>query len=103
MEEITEADTNTPSDRRIERRRQVRNKIKGLIPFMAGILAALLGLLIYNLLKPAPEPITLKQVNAAVAEAMASATPAPAYSAQVYQVIQPSLVLIQSSGSDKSG
>ncbi|OGO38563.1 MAG: hypothetical protein A2W35_16050 [Chloroflexi bacterium RBG_16_57_11] len=65
--------------------------------------AALLGLLIYSLLKPAPEPLTLKQVNAAVAEAMASATPAPAYSAQVFQVIQPSLVLIQSSGPDQDG
>ena len=29
------------------------------------------------------------------ASAMASATPPPAYSAQVYQVIRPSLVLIQ--------
>ena len=78
-------------------------KVKSLIPFAAGIAAALLGLLIYSLLKPAPEPFTIKQVNAAVAEAMASATPAPAYSAQVYQVIQPSLVLIQSTGPDKAG
>jgi S1-C subfamily serine protease len=71
--------------------------------FSAGILAALLGLLIYNALMPDPEPLTIKQVNAAVAEAMASATPAPAYSAQVYQLIQPSLVLIQSTGPEDGG
>jgi S1-C subfamily serine protease len=34
-------------------------------------------------------------VKDTVAMALASATPAPAYSAQVYQIIQPSLVLIQ--------
>jgi len=71
-------------------------KIKRVIPFSAGIVAALLGLLAYQTLYPAPEPLTLKQVNQAVAEAMASATPAPAFSAQVYRIIQPSLVLIQS-------
>jgi len=103
MEEKTAAFTYTRSDRWRQRLRQVRSNVKSLIPFSAGIAAALLGLLIYSLLKPAPEPLTLKQVNAAVAEAMASATPAPAYSAQVFQVIQPSLVLIQSSGPDQDG
>jgi S1-C subfamily serine protease len=103
MELRTEADPSPRSGRWRERWRQIRVKVKSLIPFAAGIAAALLGLLIYSILKPAPEPLTIKQVNAAVAEAMASATPAPAYSAQVYQVIQPSLVLIQSTGPDKAG
>jgi len=103
MEEKTEADPNPQSGLWRNRLRQVRKKSKSLFNFTAGIAAALLGLLIFNALKPPPKPLTLKQVNAAVAEAMASATPAPAYSAQVYQVIQPSLVLIQTIGLDKSG
>jgi S1-C subfamily serine protease len=86
-----------------ERWRQIRKKMKALFPFIAGIFAALISLLAFNQLNPPPEPLTLKQVNAAVAEAMASATPPPAYSAQVFRVIQPSLVLIQSTGKDKSG
>lgn len=78
-----------------DRWRRIWTSIKRLIPFSAGIVAALLGLLVFQAFYPAPEPLTLKQVNLAVAEAMASATPAPAFSAQVYRIIQPSLVLIQ--------
>ena len=103
MELKTEADPGSRPDQWRERWQQVRLKVKHLLPFSAGIAAALLGLLIYNALQPPPEPLTIKQVNAAVAEAMASATPAPAYSAQVFQVIQPSLVLIQSTGPDQEG
>jgi S1-C subfamily serine protease len=61
-------------------------------------LAALLGLLLFRWFFPPSPPLSVEEVNQAVAQAMASATPAPAYSAQVYQVIQPSLVLIQSRG-----
>lgn len=63
--------------------------------FSAGILAALLGIVIYNALFPAPQPLTQEEVATSFISAMASATPAPAYSAQVYQVILPSLVYIQ--------
>jgi len=58
---------------------------------------------VYNVLLPAPPPLTTREVNEAVAQAMASATPAPAYSAQVYQVIQPSLVLIQTQAPGANG
>jgi S1-C subfamily serine protease len=71
-----------------------------LVPFAAGAVATLLGLVLYSALTSPPQQITLDQVNIAVAEAMASATPAPAYSALVYRAVQPSLVLIQVSGSD---
>lgn len=70
------------------------------VPFALGVAAALLGLVLYNTLNPAAEPLTMKQVDAAVAQAMASATPAPAFSVQVYRAIQPSLVLIQTGGRD---
>ena len=65
--------------------------------------AAFIGLFAYNALYPAPQPLTVKQVSTAVAQAMASATPAPAYSAQVFRIIQPSLVLIQTKSQDANG
>lgn len=64
-------------------------------PFASGAFAALLVLFFYNLLIVKPNQLTVEDVNMSVAIAMASATPAPANSALVYQVIQPSLVLIQ--------
>jgi S1-C subfamily serine protease len=67
-----------------------------------GVAAALVGFVLYGAFNPPAEPLTMNQVNTAVVQAMASATPAPAYSAQVYRAIQPSLVLIQTSGPDES-
>jgi S1-C subfamily serine protease len=75
-------------------------RLKRWVPFASGVAAALLGLVLYNALNPPAQPLTINQVNAAVAQAMASATPAPAYSAQVYRAIQPSLVLIQTGSTD---
>jgi S1-C subfamily serine protease len=64
-------------------------------PFAGGVLAALAALLLYNALAPAPRPLTTREVSNVVAQALASATPPPAFSARVYQQIQPSLVFIQ--------
>jgi S1-C subfamily serine protease len=79
-----------------DRFRRPRAALRRAGPFLAGLAAAFLGLFIYNALFPGPAPLTTRDVSAAVASALASATPAPAYSALVYQAIQPSLVLIQS-------
>ncbi len=65
------------------------------MPFASGVFGALLVLFFYNLLIVKPNQLTVEDVNMSVAIAMASATPAPANSALVYQVIEPSLVLIQ--------
>jgi S1-C subfamily serine protease len=76
------------------------------VPFAAGVLAAFTALLLYNFLFPAPLPLTTREVNDTIVQAFASATPPPAFSAQVYQVIQPSLVLIQTEvpgAKDKEG
>lgn len=81
----------------------MRARMHSFTPFIAGVLAALCGLLLFNLINPQPDPLTTGQVNEAVAQAMASATPAPAFSARVYQAVQPSLVLIQTSEHDEHG
>jgi S1-C subfamily serine protease len=77
-------------------------RLKRWVPFASGVVAALLALLLYNAIHPAVQPLTMDQVNTAVVEAMASATPAPAFSVQAYRAIQPSLVLIQTGGTDES-
>ena len=83
--------------------RRLRSGARKTAPFLAGMLAAFAAIVLYNLLFPPPAPLTTSDVNKAVAQAMASATPAPAFSEQVYQVIQPSLVLIQSQATGTDG
>jgi S1-C subfamily serine protease len=77
------------------RLQRLRAGVRRAAPFASGVLAALTALLLYNLLVPGPRPLTTREVSDTVARALASATPPPARSALVYQVIQPSLVLIQ--------
>jgi S1-C subfamily serine protease len=69
-------------------------------PFVTGVSATLLAILLYNLLFPGPHQMSTREVNDLVAQAMASATPRPSYSSQVFQAVQPSLVLIQTKGED---
>jgi S1-C subfamily serine protease len=67
------------------------------------MLAALLGLFLYNTFFPGAKPLTQTEVNDAISNAMASATPRPAFSTYVYQIIQPSLVWIEAEGVDANG
>lgn len=77
------------------RMKNIASLLRRGLPFASGVFAALLALLVYNLVVVRPNQMTPAGISTSVAEAMASATPPPAYSALVYQVIQPSLVLIQ--------
>jgi S1-C subfamily serine protease len=71
--------------------------------FGAGVAAAFLAILLYQVLVPPPRPLTTSEVNESIAHAFESVTPAPAFSEQVYQVVQPSLVLIQAQGTTADG
>jgi S1-C subfamily serine protease len=82
--------------------RRLRTGIKRALPFVLGVMATLLVVLIYNKINVPPAQLTRREVNEAILQAMASATPLPPYSQRVYQVIQPSLVLIQAIGPDES-
>ena len=81
--------------------RRLRTGIKRALPFILGVMATLLAFLIYNRLNTPPAQLTRREVNEAILQVMASATPLPPYSQRVYQVIQPSLVLIQAIGPDE--
>lgn len=65
------------------------------LPFVYGVFAALVTLFLYHLLIVQPQQLTLDDVEGSIVEVMASATAPPAYSAQVYEIIRPSLVLVQ--------
>src|SRR5689334_2305238 len=92
----TSGEEDTPSDlatspllRWRARLRDLRAPARRARMFAAGVAAAFLGLVLYQLLFPGPRPLTSHDVNDSIAHALASVTPGPAFSEQVYQVIQP--------------
>jgi S1-C subfamily serine protease len=78
-----------------QRLHHLRPHIRGTALFAAGVFATFTAILLYNVFVPAPSPLTQQQVNDTIAQALASATPPPAHSAQVYQIIRPSLVFVE--------
>lgn len=88
-----------PTSSNIERlktgMKHIASLLRRSLPFASGVLAALLAFLLYHYVIVQPNQLSTDDVNVTIAQAMASATPPSAYSAQVYQIIRPSLVLIQ--------
>ncbi len=78
-------------------------RLRRLTPFVAGVAAALVAVLMYGTLFPGRPPLTLEDLDETVADALASVTPAPAYSEVVYAAVRPSLVLIQTKEPEGSG
>jgi S1-C subfamily serine protease len=73
----------------------VRARVGRFGPFAAGAGVALAAVLLYGILAPSTPPLTRQNVDEAIASALASVTPPPAFSEQVYREVQPSLVLVQ--------
>lgn len=94
-EEFNPASTITTSHRSPTWKHALRPVVKRLRPLLLIILCLLLALFLYHTLFPAPIPPSQRDIDARVVQAMASATPPPAYSNQVYQIILPSLVFIR--------
>jgi S1-C subfamily serine protease len=82
------------SESNVVKTKSLRDRVRASLPFASGVLAAFLAIFLYNFLFPS-NSLSAPEVQAVVANALASATPRPAFSSQVYQIIQPSLVLIQ--------
>jgi S1-C subfamily serine protease len=88
--------------------RRIRAGSRRASPFVAGIVAAFLAIVVYGLLNPPAQPLTTRDVREAVASALASQTPGPPLGELVYDAVRPSIVLIEtdavdSNGSDSSG
>jgi S1-C subfamily serine protease len=67
-------------------------------PYATGGAIVLAVVSLLAVLIPSPPRLTQDDVDARVQEALASMTPAPAFSEVVYQAVRPSLVLIQTEG-----
>jgi S1-C subfamily serine protease len=76
---------------------------KSIITFFSGMILVIILMWVYTSFIANKEPLTLNDVNEAITQILASATPPPAYSAQVYQTIRPSLVLIQARTFEENG
>ncbi len=98
QDEPASAPTPPPSGRPSRARvtlRGARARLRRSAPFALGVAAALIAVAIYAVLAPGPRPLTQQDVAKSISDALASQTPAPALSQEVYQAVQPSLVLIQ--------
>jgi S1-C subfamily serine protease len=73
------------------------------VPFAAGVLALVVAIVLFRLIAPGTPPLTQRDVDQRVAQALASQTPGPALSQLVYEAARPSLVLIQTQLADKPG
>jgi S1-C subfamily serine protease len=72
-------------------------------PFAAGAAVALGVVVVVGLLFPGPPRLTRQDVETTVSEALASVTPAPAFSELVYQTVRPSLVFVKTMAAVPTG
>ncbi len=93
---------NEPSVPKSSRFSRWRERIRGMLPFASGVLAALIAVFLFSVFTRTPQ-LTRDDLNNVVASVLASATPRPADATLVYQIIQPSLVLIQTERDGENG
>src|SRR5450432_1950869 len=103
MTEPTDESTRSGVRTSIGRRQRLGARLRKGSLFATGVLAALLAVVVYGWLFPAPRPLNQGDVDQRITQALASQTPAPPFSEAVYQAVQPSLVLIQTQSTDAQG
>ena len=77
-------------------------RVRRTIPFATGVVAALIAVALYGIAVPGPRPLTQQDVTRGITAALASQTPGPAFSQLVYQKVEPSLVLVETTGTGAS-
>ena len=78
-------------------------RLRRLAPFATGAAVMLLVVLLIGTLMPKPTPVSPADVQKSIADALASMTPAPAFSETAYAAVRPSLVLIETKGGPITG
>ena len=91
-----------PLGRRL-RLRRVGSAARRTLPFAAGIVVALVAIRLYTIIVPGPPPLTTQDIRQGVKDALASQVPGPPLSQLAYQAVQPSLVLIETTGHPPTG
>lgn len=79
-------------------KRRWRTGVRRTAPFAGGVVAALVAVALWSAVFPPTPSLTTRQVNDAIASALASVTPPPAFSETAWQQIAPSVVLVEASG-----
>lgn len=74
---------------------RLKNGVRLSKPLLILFVAVLLGMFAYNAFFSPPPPLTQTELETTIGDVMASATPPQPNSTLVYQIILPSLVLIQ--------
>lgn len=72
--------------------------IKLALNILGVLIVAFFAVFLYQLLFPGAVPPSQREIDESINQALASATPGPAYSSIVYQTILPSIVFIQTEG-----
>jgi S1-C subfamily serine protease len=68
-----------------------------------GVLSAVAVVLVYDLVKPEPERLTQRDVEATITRTLEEAPPEPSFASVAYEVIHPSVVLVHTPGSEEVG
>lgn len=103
MKEELEQKSDTESNNKHTRFRNLQLIVKRILPYILALIFAFIGVGLYNIFYPAIAPLSQSEIDESISQAMASATPPDAYSTQVYQIILPSLVYIQTQVENKDG
>ena len=69
--------------------------VPSLALFVAGAAVVLAAVLVYEVVASGPPPLSARDVDQAIASALASQTPGPALSEAAYAAVRPSLVLVR--------
>jgi S1-C subfamily serine protease len=100
-------DAPTPRPDVLPARRGARARLRQASPFVFGVLLTLVAILGWNLAAGTRPAITQRDVDDTVRQALASVTPAPAFSQLAYNAVARSLVLVEaktpSSGKPDNG
>ncbi len=83
--------------------RRFRERSRGVLLVLLGVLIALAALFSYDLLRPGSPRLTERDMATIAARVMASATPPPSVASRVYDIIAPSVVLITTQQAGKDG
>ena len=86
-----------------QRVRRARDRSRNVILVVVGMLIAFAALYTFDALQLSGKRLSENDVNVLVANAMASATPPPSDGSQVFQIIAPSIVHIESTFPSKGG
>ena len=80
----------------------LRKRVRSMIPFVSGVIAALLGLILFNALFPNTQ-LTEREVRDVVGSVMASATPRTPNAVQAFENVKYSIVVIEVKGENGDG